>query len=175
MQVQVAEAAVTPGFATMNTMKIGQDGSTSICNLDLHGEAERAEQLQQYYDLCRQATGLHVTTSCFTTWRQNKKTNAYGKVIPTARIAGQSLPCRVFFFDDNLELEGSASSSGICSLRDVDCGEGSNGFQCAHTGRHTLVLHSSEWNSVLVKANILDAIEDQDYFTNIIRAYSYPG
>merc|ERR1712087_1032160 len=67
------------------------------------------------------------------------------------------------------------------SLRDVsngqfvDFGEGSNGFRCAHTGRHTLVMHSSEWNSVLVKANILDAIEDQDYFTNIIKAYSNPG
>merc|ERR1712014_530270 len=70
---------------------------------------------------------------------------------------------------------------GICSLRDVssgqfvDFGEGTNGFRCSHTGRHTLVLHSSEWNSVLVKANVLDAIEDQDYFTNIIKSHSNPG
>merc|ERR1719356_625826 len=181
MQVQVAEAAVTPGFATMNTMKIGQDGSTSICNLDLHGEAERAEQLQQYYDMCRQTTGLHVTTSCFTTWRQNKKTNAYGKVIPAARVSASEHPSRVFFFDDNLELDGLDSSSGICSLRDVESGEfvdftaGRNGFELGHAGRHTAVLHSNEYNSVLVKANILDAIEDPDYFTRIIQEHSAPG
>merc|ERR1719446_1613024 len=171
-------AGASHGLATT---KIGQDGSISICNLNLHGEAERAEELQQYYDLCRQSTGLHVTTSCFTTWRQNKKTNAYGKVIPAARVSVSEHPSRVFFFDDNLELDGLDSSSGICSLRDVESGEfvdfaaGRNGFELGRAGRHTAVLHSSEYNSVLVKANILDAIEDPDYFTRIIRAHSAPG
>jgi len=120
-------------------------------------------------------------TSCFTTWRQNKKTNAYGKVIPAARVSASEHPSRVFFFDDNLELDGLDSSSGICSLRDVESGEfvdfaaGMNGFELGHAGRHTAVLHSSVYNSVLVKANILDAIEDPDYFTRIIRAHSAPG
>jgi len=87
----------------------------------------------------------------------------------------------VFFFDDNLELDGLSSSSGICSLRDVESGEfvdfaaGRNGFELGHAGRHTAILHSSEYNSVLVKANILDAIEDPDYFTRIIKKHSAPG
>merc|ERR1712151_38455 len=88
---------------------------------------------------------------------------------------------RVFFFDDNLELDGLEGSSGICCLRDVESGEfvdfaaGKNGFELGHAGRHTTILHSSVYNSVLVKANILDAIEDPDYFTRIVRTYSRQG
>merc|ERR1711920_130167 len=95
-----------------------------------------------------------------------KKINAYGKIIPTTHVSTSSQPLRVFFFDDNLELDGLEGSSGICSLRDVKSGKfvdfaaGKNGFELGHAGRHTAVLHSSEYNSVLVKANILDAIED---------------
>merc|ERR1712032_1636374 len=49
------------------------------------------------------------------------------------------------------------------------------GFELGHAGRHTAILHSSEYNSVLVKANILDAIEDPEYFTRIVQTYSLPG
>merc|ERR1712228_1071016 len=78
------------------------------------------------------------------------------------------------------ELDGLEGSSGICSLRDVKSGKfvdfaaGKNGFQLGHAGRHTAILHSSEYNCVLVKANILDAIEDPEYFTRIVRTYSRP-
>jgi hypothetical protein len=158
-------------------------GSVQIHNLDLHGGLSSGTgELQRYYAMCSGATGLHVTTSCFTSWRQHKKTNAYGKVIPTLRLSSTSShPSRVFFFDDNLELDGLEGSSGICSLQDVESGEfvdfavGRNGFQLGHAGRHTAVLHSGEYNSVLVKANILDAIEDPDYFTRIVKEYSAPG
>merc|ERR1711963_577395 len=68
--------------------------------------------------------------------------------------SASSRPSRVFFFDDNLELDG---------------------FELGHAGRHTAILHSGEYNSVLVKANILDAIEDPDYFTRIVEEYSAPG
>merc|ERR1712187_335920 len=47
--------------------------------------------------------------------------------------------------------------------------------ELGRVGRHTAVLHSSEYNSVLVKANILDAIEDPEYFTRIVQTYSRPG
>merc|ERR1712032_1362409 len=57
----------------------------------------------------------------------------------------------------------------------VDFAVGENGFKLGHAGRHTAILHSSEYNSVLVKANILDAIEDPDYFARIIQAHSLPG
>jgi len=169
-------------LAGADAIRLGPDGSFAICNLDLLGDSpESADHLRRYYRMCTQATGLHVTTSCFTTWRQHKKTNGHGKIIPTARVSAPAPACRVFFFDDNLELDGLAGSSGICSLRDVESGEfvdfaaGSNGFELGHAGRHTSILHSSEYNSVLVKANILDAIEDSDYFTRIIEAYSKPG
>merc|ERR1711920_991309 len=110
-----------------------------------------------------------------------KKINAYGKIIPTTHVSTSSKPIRVFFFDYNLELDGLEGSSGICSLRDVESGKfvdfaaGRNGFELGHAGRHTAILHSSEYNSVLVKANILDAIEDPEYFTRIVRTYSRPG
>jgi hypothetical protein len=165
-------------------LRVGPSGSIPIYNLDLHGGdvSSSADELRRYYAMCSRATGLHVTTSCFTSWRQHKKTNAYGKAIPTARVSSApGRPCRVFFFDDNLELDGLEGSSGICSLRDVESGEfvdfapGRNGFELGHAGRHTAILHSREYNSVLVKANILDAIEDPDYFTRIVREFSAPG
>ncbi|CAK0801128.1 unnamed protein product [Prorocentrum cordatum] len=165
------------------TLRVGPGGSVLLYNFDLHGEARRA-QLQTYFGICRQATGVHVTTSCFKVWRQNKKTNAFGKVIPTtpfAQMPSGAPPVRVFFFDDNLDLHGAESDPGICNLRDthtakfVSFADGRNGFTRGRAGRHTSILHSTEYNSVLVKANILDAIEDKDYFHAIIEAYSKPG
>jgi len=168
---------------SLAALKVGPGGIVNIYNFDLHNEAVRAEHLQRYYDVCRQSIGLHVTTSCFTTWRQNKKTNAYGKVIPTTSSSGSSAgpAYRVFFFDDNLELDGVEAGPGICNLRDVEEGhfvdfaEGRNGYRAGRAGRHTVVMHSTEYNGVLVKANILDAIEDHDYFVKIIQQYSLPG
>ncbi|CAK0901514.1 unnamed protein product [Prorocentrum cordatum] len=155
---------------SLAALKVGPGGIVNIYNFDLHNDGVRAEHLQRYYDVCRQCVGLHVTTSCFTTWRQNKKTNAYGKVIPTTSSSGSSTSpsYRVFFFDDNLELDGVEAGPGICNLRDVEEGtfvdfaEGKNGYQTGRAGRHTIVMHSAEYNGVLVKANILDAIEDQE-------------
>merc|ERR1711920_325456 len=182
MGAEFAEEISAAGASQTDALRLGPAGSICCCSLDLHGEdPTRADTLQYYYRVCAEATGLHVTTSCFTKWRQHKKINAYGKIIPTTHVSTSSRPLRVFFFDDNLELDGLEGSSGICSLRDVESGEfldfaaRRNGFELGHAGRHTAVLHSSEYNSVLVKANILDAIEDPDYFTRIVRAHSAPG
>jgi len=167
-----------------STLRVGPSGSVLLYNFDLHGEEARQAQLQAYCGICRQATGVHVTTSCFSVWRKNKKINGFGKVIPATLFSqlppGQT-PVRVFFFDDNLDLHGGESDAGICNLRDthtsqfVDFAVGRNGFTKGRAGRHTSILHSTEYNSVLVKANILDAIEDNDYFHRIIQAYSKPG
>merc|ERR1712007_339596 len=87
---------------------------------------------------------------------------------------------RVFFFDDNLEFEGTEKSSGICNLRNaetgefIDFGEGVNGFRTARAARHTIIYYSDEYNVVLVKANILDAMEDKAYFSSIIQTYAMP-
>jgi hypothetical protein len=182
-----AEGSETGGILdSLVAIKLGPECDTVVTKLELKNGPEIAEQLQCYYALCRQATGLHVTTSCFATWRKGYKTNAYGKVIPTKRTSSSSTadferPVRVFFFDDNLELGGLGSSPGICNLRDVCTGEfvdfcpGANGFQRTTAGRHSTVLHSSQYNAILVKANILDAIEDPEYFTKIVLDYSSPG
>lgn len=182
-----AEGSGTRGILdSLGAIKLGPECDTVVTNLELKDGPEITEQLQCYYALCRQATGLHVTTSCFATWRKGRKTNAHGKAIPTKRTSSSSTadferPVRVFFFDDNLELGGLSSSPGICNLRDVCTGEfvefcpGANGFQRAPAGRHSTILHSSQYNAVLVKANILDAIEDTDYFTKIVLDYSSPG
>lgn len=89
---------------------------------------------------------------------------------------------RIFFFDDNLNFTGGgADSPGICNLRSVltgefvEFGEGKNGFKRANEARHTVVHYSSEYQVVLVQANILDAMEDPCYFTSILSKYSVPG
>jgi hypothetical protein len=170
-------------LSSLSTLKVGPNGAISVFNFDLHNDEVMALHLQRYHTICRHAVGLHVTTSCFTTWRQSKKANSHGKVIPTVSSSGSSasgMAHRVFFFDDNLELDGLHASPGICNLRNVDTGNfvdfavGKNGFQAGQAGRHTIVLYSNSYNCVLVKANILDAIEDQEYFTNIIEKYSMP-
>lgn len=66
-------------------------------------------------------------------------------------------------------------------LRDVATGkfvnfaEGQNGFVQERFARHTVVQHSKLWRAVLVKANILDAIEDQEYFARLITQFSDPS
>lgn len=87
---------------------------------------------------------------------------------------------RIFFFDDNIEWGGKPIDPGITNLRNVITGEfvtfaeGENGFRRDHHGRNTIVHHSTEFQNVLVQANILDAMEDDDYFTNIIAKYKKP-
>jgi len=129
--------------------------------------------------LCRDHVALQVTTSCFSIWRQNKKTNGFAKVIPA--VPSTEGNARIFFFDDNLEWEGKEDSPGICNLRDVRTGEfvefyeGRNGFCRETAARHTVIYYSPEYRNVLVKANILDAMEDPEYFVKLIERYSDPG
>lgn len=86
-----------------------------------------------------------------------------------------------FFFDDNIEWEGLETSPGIVNLRDVrnydfvEFREGSNGFKRAIAACNTTVFHSTEFKNVLVQANILDAMEDEHYFTKILENYALPG
>ena len=137
--------------------------------------------------------GFVVTLSCFSRWSHNKKTNGHAKVIPVVPVAASPnkdtggvqinpTSTRIFFFDDNLEIKGGAAdSSGICNLRNVftgefvDFSEGKNGFVKEHHGRHTILHHSTLYPVVLVKANILDAMEEESYFVNIISKYMNPG
>eukprot|EP00419_Tripos_fusus_P021948 CAMPEP_0172722140 /NCGR_PEP_ID=MMETSP1074-20121228/80768_1 /TAXON_ID=2916 /ORGANISM="Ceratium fusus, Strain PA161109" /LENGTH=339 /DNA_ID=CAMNT_0013548069 /DNA_START=174 /DNA_END=1193 /DNA_ORIENTATION=- len=136
-----------------------------------------------YWKICKEATDLMVTLSCFAVWNENKKRNAHAKVIP-AIPAGRSEAVRVFFFDDNLALNseaGKADSPGICALRHintgefVEFGEGVNGFRSERLARHSVVNFSSEYKVVLVQANIIDSMEKVDYFTSCIQRYSKPG
>jgi len=110
------------------------------------------------------------------------KTNASGKVIPTLPKSRKE-KVRVFFFDDNLSLVngGTAHAAGICNLRDVFTGDyvdfsvGVNGFKCDHRGRHTFIHASTEYQSVLVQVNILDAMLSTSYFNDIVEEYSEPN
>jgi len=156
--------------------------SVRVLNIDLHEEHARNQTVNEYYNLC--APGLHVTTSCFMLWRKHKKTNGFAKVIPAipAPSSGQDPdPVRVFFFDDNMEWGGLEASPGICNLRDVSSGkfvqftEGSNGFRREVAGLHTVIHTSSQYQNVLVKANILDAMEDPEYFSKIIQRFTAEG
>lgn len=135
--------------------------------------------LVQYYVLCKD-TSIMVTTSCHEIWKNSQKTNGHGKVIP-AVPAHLEEGVRVFFFDDNINLVGgSKDMDGICNLRDicteeyVDFTERSNGFVCDSCYRHTFIHHSSVYCNVLVQANILDAVVNEDYFSSIIARYSEP-
>mmetsp|Transcript_126680 Transcript_126680/g.270253 ORF Transcript_126680/g.270253 Transcript_126680/m.270253 type:complete len:450 (+) Transcript_126680:44-1393(+) len=161
--------------------------SFRIINMDLQvaDGPQKASNTRMYYGVCREFKGLHVTTSCFTTWKQSKRTNGSGKMIPAIPTQkgdniDPDLNVCVFFFDDNLEFEGTEDSPGICNLRDVHTGDfvdftcDRNGFRKSQSSRHTVIHHSTEFRNVLVKANILDALEDGDYFHNIIRQYAKP-
>jgi len=174
---------VGPAFAKV---EVGA-GSLPVFNLNFYsGEsASRREEYQGYYELCKKSGRVQVTTSCFTAWRKGKKTNDSAKVIPalTPRTCTATQLERapwIFFFDDNLEWGGSESSSGICNLRDVNTGdfiefaEGKNGFVRETVARNTVLHASHECKVILVKANILDAMEDQNYFVNIVERYIKP-
>lgn len=147
------------------------------------------ENLRVYFQICKGAEALLVTTSCFTAWREARKTNGGAKVIPaiSSSLAANATDgvdnVRVFFFDDNINLHlgGSHDVDGICNLRDIQTGEfvdfseGENGFTCSYEFRHTCVHHSSKYRNVLVQANILDAMANLEYFTSLIVKYANPG
>jgi hypothetical protein len=122
---------------------------------------------------------MAVSLSCFSVWSRRKKVNGAAKVIPAVH-ASSTDRVRIFFFDDNIEWNGLEGSPGIVNLRDVrnfdfvEFGEGSNGFQRAAAACNTTVFHSTEFKNVLVQANILDAMEDEHYFTKIIDRYAQP-
>jgi hypothetical protein len=156
-----------------------------VFDVDLYGSEEAMNVgLQAYYGICQapQATGIFVTTSCFTAWRNGRKRNGSAKVIP-AVAEGKGDGMRVFFFDDNINLHlgGTSDADGICNLRDVATGKyvdfsvGANGFMCDRAFRHTCIHYSSQYRVVLIQANILDAMANVDYFTSIIRKYSKEG
>lgn len=157
-----------------------------IVNLDLRLGPSMKQNLDLFYSLCAESEGLHVTTSCFTAWKQNQRLNGHAKLIPAVRVGGAGeakamCPIRIFFFDDNVEFDGREDSPGICNLRDVETGEfvqfgrGVNGFRSAYVGKHTVVHHSPEYRNVIVKANILDALGDSNYFFSIVQQYAQPG
>eukprot|EP00928_Gymnodinium_smaydae_P062638 TRINITY_DN46453_c0_g1_i1.p1 TRINITY_DN46453_c0_g1~~TRINITY_DN46453_c0_g1_i1.p1 ORF type:complete len:438 (+),score=77.77 TRINITY_DN46453_c0_g1_i1:116-1429(+) len=157
--------------------------NVDVSDIDLHSEATRTSMLALYYKFCKESTGLSVTTSCFTEWKKSGRLNGCAKVIPAMRCdCDESDRVRIFFFDDNVTFDdGYEHSKGICNLRDVSTGdfinfgEGQNGFAKEFVGKHTVVHHSSQYRNVIVKANILDALEDCNYFTNIVDTYVQPG
>jgi len=154
-----------------------------IYHLSLH-DGDGREGLIDFYNICLRAKDLMVTTSCFANWKSGGCTNAFGKVIPAPPVAGESP--RIFFFDDNINLHlgksaGAPDAKGICNLRDittneyVEFSEGSNGFVCERSHRHTLIHHSSLYRVVLVQASILDAVLHEAYFSSIISKYRQDG
>jgi len=153
-----------------------------VRNIDLHVDRSQ-NNIIRYFDLYKDFTNLHVTTSCFTIWKDHKNVNGYAKVIPALPVDGAHANIRVFFFDDNLDVDrGCAETSpGICNLRHLETGEfidhsvGTNGFKRDYAAGHTVIHYSTEFNNVLVKANILDAMQDKAYFTGLIGRYAKPG
>jgi len=165
--------------------KAGFSGSSiadgfSIFDVDLTAGPEMHTNLVKYYNFCRELSELSCTVSNFSIWNQNKKTNGFAKLIPAVHSSNPD-QVRVFFFDDNIEWQGKAASSGIVNLRDVATGEfvefgdGINGFSRDKVSTNTIIHHSSEYRTVLVQANILDAMEDDNYFDNILNKYLQPG
>lgn len=156
----------------------------ALYNLDLH-TGNTLEKLRSYYGICSKSKELFVTTSCFAAWKKEKCTNGSAKVIPAVPTNGSGESYCVFFFDDNINLHlgssaGAAGTKGICNLRDITTGEyidfsvGNNGFARERAYQHTLIHHSSKYRNVLVQANILEAMSNDDYFTSIIERYARP-
>jgi len=156
-----------------------------VLNIDLHTPPS-SDSILRYFEVCKALRHLHVTTSCFTIWKEHKNTNGYAKVIPALpRQHGVPVEERikVFFFDDNIEFpkECGAGAPGICNLRHYSTGEfvdfsiGANGFKREYEATHTVCHYSEDYANILVKANILDAMSDGEYFTKMIRKHSEPG
>eukprot|EP00928_Gymnodinium_smaydae_P062956 TRINITY_DN46679_c0_g1_i1.p1 TRINITY_DN46679_c0_g1~~TRINITY_DN46679_c0_g1_i1.p1 ORF type:complete len:545 (-),score=67.48 TRINITY_DN46679_c0_g1_i1:257-1891(-) len=167
---------------TMRTIGFDMHSLSSefaIYDVNLVDGPHTKENLKRYYKLCKQSNYLSLTTSCFSVWHKNKKTNASGKVIPAIK-ADSNEQVRIFFFDDNMEWDGKGNSPGISNLRDVETGdfvefaEGSNGFKCEMVSENSIASYSSKYKNVLVQVNILDAMGDDDFFIKIINKYAHP-
>jgi len=174
----VGSLNIDGGRYNLNTLSVGM--SHHVFDINLHEAPDSKQNVNNYYRLCKDHLGLHVTTSCFTAWRKAKKANCFSKIIPAVPCDGVE-KIRVFFFDDNLEWDGCEESSGICNLRHAETGEfvefaaGKNGFVRDTAARHTVLYHSTKYRNVLVKANILDAMEDPHYFFTIIKRFTTPS
>mmetsp|Transcript_157609 Transcript_157609/g.278157 ORF Transcript_157609/g.278157 Transcript_157609/m.278157 type:complete len:553 (+) Transcript_157609:104-1762(+) len=164
---------------------VGFDGQSlssklAIFNVNLFEGPHIMDNLNRYYAICRRSKELSLTSSCFTPWHKHKKQNGYAKVIP-AMSCSNSDPVRVFFFDDNIEWDGKENNAGIVNLRDVQTGKfvefghGTNGFVHELASVNSVVAYSSDYRNVLVQVNILDAMEDEDFFVKIIDKYTKPG
>eukprot|EP00440_Ansanella_granifera_P023040 gb/GFBE01025020.1/.p1 GENE.gb/GFBE01025020.1/~~gb/GFBE01025020.1/.p1 ORF type:complete len:546 (+),score=95.48 gb/GFBE01025020.1/:1-1638(+) len=169
-----SETMAQAGFAQRSL-----SNEVAIFRINLMAGSDIVSNLQNYYALCKHSKDMFVTTSCHAAWNQSKKKNGCAKVIPAIRSSrGENV--RVFFFDDNIEFEGGEYDTGITNLRDVETGsfvsfgDGVNGFRRERVATNTDVHYSSEYATVLVQANILDAMEDDDYFTNIVQRYLKP-
>jgi len=179
LQAPMIIPAACDNFANMREL---MHPEYCIYDINLYeGDGLNAAALKHYYDFCNYpGMGLSVTTSCFPAWRQAKKTNRMAKVIPAVpyRLKG----ARVFFFDDNINLHlgGGSDVEGIANLRNietskyVDFSAGQNGFTAHSIFRYTTVHESTDYNNVLVQANILDAMTNPDYFQTIISRFSKP-
>jgi hypothetical protein len=152
----------------------------SIFDVNLCEGLELQDNLRKYYNFCKESSDLSCTVACFSVWNASKKKNEFAKLIP-AVPSSSSDNVRIFFFDDNIESEGKASSPGIVNLRNVETGEfvefgeGVNGFSRGQFATNTIVHHSSEYRNVLVQANILDAMEDEMYFDAIVERHLKHG
>jgi hypothetical protein len=150
----------------------------AMFNVNLHEGPDNMKNLSRYYNVCRESKDLSLTTSCFAPWHKSKKANGCAKFIPAIQTSHKD-PVRVFFFDDNIEWEGKERSAGIVNLRNietgefVDFGEGMNGFGRRElVAKNSFVAHSTLYRNVLVQVNILDAMEDEDFFIKIITSYA---
>jgi len=161
---------------------LGVGPSCRTFDIDFYEDGLTAEKVSEYWKLCKNSEHLVVTTSCFTAWRANKKTNGYAKVIPAIPF-GVPENVRVFFFDDNINLSigGSSGVAGICNLRDITTGEyvdfsaGKNGFAHDCMFLHTAIHYSTTYRNVLVQANILDALRHAEYFKTIVKKFVQEG
>eukprot|EP00397_Hematodinium_sp_SG-2012_P051284 GEMP01060009.1.p1 GENE.GEMP01060009.1~~GEMP01060009.1.p1 ORF type:complete len:370 (+),score=51.18 GEMP01060009.1:212-1321(+) len=159
-------------------MMLLMTNNTEIHNIDLHSEPRTGVPL--YFSSHKNLCGLHATTSCYSIWHDNGNTNGFAKVIPAPPKGDNYF---VFFFDDNIEFHGGLQSSrGITNLREANTGEfvtfaeGQNGFaKPLRVGQNTQISPSTEYNAVLVKVNILDAMQNVRYFTDIVERYAPPG
>jgi len=182
--ISVAEAPmlIPAPCANFENMRELMHPEYCIYDIDMYqADGLNGASLKHYYDFCNYpGMGLSVTTSSFPSWRKGKKTNSMAKVIPAVpyRLKGS----RVFFFDDNINLHlgGGSDIEGIANLRDIETSEyvdfsaGQNGFTAHSIFRYTTVHQSTDYNNVLVQANILDAMTNPDYFQAIIGRFSKP-
>ena len=85
--------------------------------------------------------------------------------IPAASVSSTDSVRRIFF--DEVEWNGKVDIPVICDLRDIDgfvLDDGQHGFVLDSGAPNKTVHYSTEYRTVLVQADIVDAMEFQDYF-----------